>query len=79
MMAMELHNQPVVIEIKYDQQTDRMRVIDTYGEFIPFPLGMWHHFVEGPWRRHFRFTKTSYQRVVEIFIGEYKHRYICNN
>lgn len=78
-MGMEVHNVPVEIETIYDQETERMRVLDTYGEFIPFPWKMWEHFVAKPWYYHFRNTNTPYSRVIEIFIGEYKHRYICYN
>lgn len=76
---MQIYNQPVEIAIGFDQETERMQVRDTYGEFIPFPYKMWWRCVELPYRKHFKQVGTTYQRVVEIFIGEYQHRYICNN
>lgn len=78
-MAQLYNHGDVHIELKYDQETDRMRVLDSYGEFIPFPRAMWNHFVERPWFMHFRYTDRTYQWVVETFIGDYKHRYICFN
>lgn len=78
-MMLELFNINTEVEILYDQPTDRMRVRDTYGEFIPFPFKQWYHCVEIPYNNYFRGKGKPYTYVVEILLREYKHRYICNN
>lgn len=74
-----IYNKPVTIQVKFDSMNNTVHVRDDFGEFIPFAGRMWNHCVEMPWEKYFKFTDRPYQRVVEIFIGEYAHRYIGKN
>jgi hypothetical protein len=67
------------IMLSFDPSTDRIKVKDQFGEYIPFPVKMWQQCVEYPYHKYFYLVGKSYEYVVEIFIEQYRHRYICNN
>lgn len=76
---MELHNIHCEITLSLDHFNDIVKVQDQFGEFLPFPLKMWQLGVEYPYRKYFQLVGKPYTYVVDIFLKQYKHRYICNN
>lgn len=74
-----IYDNQVEFRAWYDSNTHCMRVKDSFGEFIPFPLSMWQHCVDKPYELYFREKGKTIRQVIEIFLGDYQHRYICNN
>lgn len=67
------------IAILVNKQDDTVTVYDSFGEFMPFPMPMWRHYVEAPYQNVFIQKGKTYRWVVDQLLRDFKHRYICNN